>query len=52
MSIALNQGQAGGLVIEDREEVSELVTRFGMIRSQALPPGESAKLIEGMASAL
>ncbi|MEU5592304.1 helix-turn-helix transcriptional regulator [Streptomyces sp. NPDC020298] len=46
------EGQAGGLVIEDREEVSELVTRFGMIRSQALPPGESAKLIEGMASVL
>ncbi|MDV9174981.1 helix-turn-helix transcriptional regulator [Streptomyces sp. W16] len=46
------EGQAGGLVIEDREEVSAMFQRFGMIRSQALPPGESAKLIEGLVGEL
>jgi transcriptional regulator with XRE-family HTH domain len=46
------EGQAGGLVIEDREEVSAMFQRFGMIRSQAFPPGESAKLIEGLVGEL
>lgn len=46
------EGQAGGLVLDDREEVSELVQRFGMIRSQALTPRESLKLIERMAGEL
>ncbi|WOX09147.1 helix-turn-helix transcriptional regulator [Streptomyces sp. N50] len=50
--VAYVEGQAGGLVIEDREEVSAMFQRFGMIRSQALPPGESAKLIEGMVGEL
>lgn len=50
--VAYVEGQAGGLVIDDREEVSTMFQRFGMIRSQALPPGESAKLIERMASEL
>lgn len=44
--------KGGGLVIDDREEVSAMFQRFGMIRSQALPPGESVKLIERMASEL
>lgn len=50
--VAYVEGQAGGLVIEDREEVSAMFQRFGMIRSQALPPGESAKLIEGLVGEL
>jgi transcriptional regulator with XRE-family HTH domain len=50
--VAYVEGQGGGLVIDDREEVSAMFQRFGMIRSQALPPGESVKLIERMASEL
>ncbi|MGD6745044.1 helix-turn-helix domain-containing protein [Streptomyces sp. BH106] len=50
--VAYVEGQAGGLVLEDRTEVSELFQRFGMIRSQALAPGDSVKLIERMASEL
>ncbi|MFZ3594985.1 helix-turn-helix domain-containing protein [Streptomyces sp. BH104] len=50
--VAYVEGQAGGLVLEDRATVSELFQRFGMIRSQALTPGDSVKLIERMASEL
>ncbi len=50
--IAYVEGQPGGLVLQGRTEVSELFQRFGMIRSQALAPRDSVKLIERMASEL
>ncbi|KAF4407144.1 hypothetical protein CRI70_19175 [Streptomyces sp. Ru87] len=50
--LAYVEGQAGGLVIDDRKEVSELHGRYGMIRSQALSTEDSAKLIEQMAGEL
>ncbi|WP_431043191.1 helix-turn-helix domain-containing protein [Streptomyces sp. P1-3] len=50
--LAYVEGQAGGVLIEDREQVSELIERFGMLRSQALSLGESATFIEQMAGEL
>ncbi|WP_443066330.1 Scr1 family TA system antitoxin-like transcriptional regulator [Streptomyces sp. NBC_01262] len=50
--LAYVEGEAGGFLINDRQTVSELQTRHGMIRSQALTPEDSAKLIERMASEL
>lgn len=50
--LAYVEGQAGGFLINDGDTVSELNTRHGMIRSQALTPEDSAKLIERMASEL
>jgi transcriptional regulator with XRE-family HTH domain len=50
--LAYVEGQAGGFLIDDRQTVSELISRHGMIRSQALTPEDSAKLIERMASEL
>ncbi|MFJ8933951.1 helix-turn-helix domain-containing protein [Streptomyces sp. NPDC102364] len=44
--------QGNGRIIDDRDEVSVLHTRYGMIRTQALTPGDSAELIEQMAGEL
>ncbi|MBB5934206.1 helix-turn-helix domain-containing protein [Streptomyces zagrosensis] len=44
--------QAKSMVIDDPREVAEFQSRYGMIRTQALPPGESVKLIEQMAGEL
>jgi len=47
--LAYIEGQNVGLLIDDRDEVSELHMRYSMIRSQALTPEDSAKLIEQIA---
>jgi transcriptional regulator with XRE-family HTH domain len=44
--------QGRNMLIDDRDEVSELHMRYSMIRSQALTPGDSAKLIEKIAGEL
>ncbi|WKX71616.1 helix-turn-helix transcriptional regulator [Streptomyces sp. XD-27] len=50
--LAYVEGQAGGVLIEDRNQVSELIERFSMLRAQALSLGESATLIERMVGEL
>ncbi|MCQ4042068.1 helix-turn-helix domain-containing protein [Streptantibioticus rubrisoli] len=40
------EGQKVGVMIDDPDQVSELYQRYAMIRSQALAPGDSVKLIE------
>ncbi|MFF3565629.1 helix-turn-helix domain-containing protein [Streptomyces sp. NPDC002574] len=50
--LAYAEGQLGGLLTDDPERVSLLQQRYGMIRSQALRPEESAKLIEQIAGEL
>ncbi|MEV6505464.1 helix-turn-helix transcriptional regulator [Streptomyces sp. NPDC051642] len=50
--VAYVEGQSFGFVIDDREEVGNFQQRYGMIRTQALTPGDSAKLIEQMAGEL
>lgn len=47
--LAYLEVQGRSMLIDDRDEVSELHMRYGMIRSQALTPGDSAKLIEQIA---
>ncbi|MFD5317178.1 helix-turn-helix domain-containing protein [Streptomyces sp. NPDC127098] len=46
--VAYVEGQHIGHVVDDRTHVSAFQTRYGMIRSQALNPEESRKLIEEM----
>ncbi|GAA2441673.1 helix-turn-helix transcriptional regulator [Streptomyces macrosporus] len=46
--VAYVETQAGGEVIDDRNKVSEFQTRYGMLRTQALTPKDSAQLIEEM----
>lgn len=41
--------QGRGRLIDDLEEVSELHSKYAMIRTQALTPGDSARLIEQIA---
>ncbi|WP_043682428.1 helix-turn-helix domain-containing protein [Streptomyces xylophagus] len=50
--VAYVEGQSFGFVIDDREEVGNFQQRYGMIRTQALTPGDSVKLIEQMAGEL
>ncbi len=50
--VAWLEAQGNGRLVDDRDEVSVLLTRYGMIRTQALTPGDSAKLIEQMAGEL
>ncbi|WP_405767059.1 helix-turn-helix transcriptional regulator [Actinacidiphila glaucinigra] len=50
--LAYAEGQAGGLLTDDRKRVSLLHQRYGMIRAQALTPEDSAKVIEQIASEL
>lgn len=50
--VAWLEAQGNGRLIDDRDEVSVLHMRYGMIRTQALTPGDSAKLIEQMAGEL
>jgi len=50
--LAYLEVQGRGMLIDDRDEVSELQMRYDMIRSQALTPRDSAKLIEQIAGAL
>jgi hypothetical protein len=47
--LAYLEVQERSMLIDDRDEVSELHMRYSMIRSQALTPGDSAKLIEQIA---
>ncbi|MEE1939749.1 helix-turn-helix transcriptional regulator [Streptomyces sp. TRM 70361] len=44
--VAYVEGQAMGSVIDDQKKVSEFQTRYGMIRTQALAPKDSVRLIE------
>ncbi|MEU1804036.1 helix-turn-helix transcriptional regulator [Streptomyces sp. NPDC019937] len=44
--IAYVEGQASGVLLTDREEVRVIAARYGIIRAQALNPGESLALIE------
>jgi transcriptional regulator with XRE-family HTH domain len=50
--LAYLEVQGRNMLIDDRDEVSELHMRYSMIRSQALTPRDSARLIEQMAGAL
>ncbi|MGW3244340.1 helix-turn-helix domain-containing protein [Streptomyces sp. NPDC001070] len=50
--LAYAEGQVGGLLTDDRNRVSLLHQRYGMIRAQALTPEDSAKLIEQIAGEL
>ncbi len=50
--LAYVEGQAGGLLIEERDQVSELQQRYGMIRTQALTPGDSVRLIKQLVGEL
>ncbi|MGD6752637.1 helix-turn-helix domain-containing protein [Streptomyces sp. BH105] len=50
--VAWLEAQGNGRLVDDRDEVSLLSARYGMIRSQALTPGDSATLIEQMAGEL
>ncbi|WP_329316658.1 helix-turn-helix domain-containing protein [Streptomyces sp. NBC_01262] len=47
--LAYLEVQGRSMLIDDRDEVSELHMRYSMIRSQALTPRDSAKLIEQIA---
>ncbi|WP_405727971.1 helix-turn-helix domain-containing protein [Streptomyces sp. NBC_01537] len=47
--LAYLEVQGRSMLIDDRDEVSELHIRYSMIRSQALAPRDSAKLIEQIA---
>lgn len=51
-SLAYVEGQSGSFLISDRDEVSVLTQRYGIIRAQALSPEESASLIERLAGEL
>ncbi|GAA1154938.1 helix-turn-helix transcriptional regulator [Streptomyces hebeiensis] len=42
----------GGSLVTERAEVSDIAMRFGMVRSQALDPEESARMIERAAAKL
>lgn len=44
--IAYIEGQGRGILLTDREEVRTIAARYGIIRAQALNPGESLALIE------
>ncbi|MDX3074910.1 helix-turn-helix domain-containing protein [Streptomyces sp. NPDC088354] len=50
--LAYAEGQVGGYLSDDRERVSDLYHRYGMIRAQALTPEDSAKAIEQIAGEL
>ncbi len=50
--LAYVEGQAGSHLLSDREEVSVLGQRYGIIRALALSPRESARLIEQVAGEL
>jgi transcriptional regulator with XRE-family HTH domain len=45
-NMAYSEGQSGSFLVSDRKRVSVLAQRYGIIRAQALPPEESAHLIE------
>lgn len=47
--LAYLEVQGRSMLIDVRDEVSELHMRYSMIRSQALTPGDSARLIEQIA---
>ena len=40
----------GGRIVETRDEVARLTTVINMVRASALPPGESAELIQQIRS--
>ncbi len=46
--VAYVEGQSTGTVFDDRKEVSRFQDRYGMIRTQALVPKDSVRLIEEM----
>ncbi|WP_245997293.1 helix-turn-helix domain-containing protein [Streptomyces armeniacus] len=46
------EAQSGSFVISDREEVSALTQRYGMLRAQALTPEESVRFVEQLAGEL
>lgn len=50
--LAYAEGQAGGLLTDDRKRAGLLHQRYGMIRAQALTPEDSAKVIEQIAGEL
>lgn len=50
--LAYVEGQGGGVLIEDRDQVSELLQRYGMIRTQALTPEDSVRLIKQLVGEL
>ncbi|MDX6346198.1 MAG: hypothetical protein QOF84_988 [Streptomyces sp.] len=50
--LAYLEVQERSMLIDDRDEVSELHMRYSMIRSQALTPRDSARLIEQIAGEL
>ncbi|MFI0242422.1 helix-turn-helix domain-containing protein [Streptomyces sp. NPDC016845] len=45
------EGQGGSAVIEDADEASVYLEKYGMLRSQALSPVESARLLDGLLGA-
>jgi hypothetical protein len=47
--LAYSEGQRGSVVIDDPEEVSRLYDRYGMLRSQALTPQATKRLLEMLA---
>jgi hypothetical protein len=44
-SVAYTECYGGGRIVEDRQEVGDLVTVVSLIRSSALSPADSVKLI-------
>ena len=46
------EGQSFGFVIDDPDQVGDFQQRYGMIRTQALTPSDSVKVIEQMAGEL
>jgi len=44
-SVAYTECYGGGRIVEDRQEVGDLVTVVGLIRSSALSPADSIELI-------
>ncbi|MEV5611773.1 helix-turn-helix transcriptional regulator [Streptomyces sp. NPDC052225] len=45
------EGQGGSSVIEDPDEASVYLEKYGMLRSQALSPTESTRLLDGLLGA-
>ncbi|MEX1656266.1 Scr1 family TA system antitoxin-like transcriptional regulator [Streptomyces pseudovenezuelae] len=40
--------QSAGFLVEDPDEVSDYELKYGMLRSQALSPRESVRLVHGL----
>jgi len=51
-TLAYTEGQGGSTLISERDQVSLLVQRYGIIRAQAFTPRESARFIEQLVGAL